>query len=195
MNDNRLIIPVFIFFMLVSAVSATTTDGDDPWIRFDRIGDQYAGDLFAISGTTNLPVDDILIVEVESSSLLQAGGSQIGEYSGSSETVRVVEGDTCNKWSIDVDGSSLKPDEYIVNVKSVETGSTSMMVFSLLDDGGTTATAMKTADETATAATVLKTEATTIPSTPTETAKAPGFGALAALFGIGTAATLLPGKE
>lgn len=203
MNYNRLIIPVFILFMLVSAVSAAapvTIDGDYPWIRVDHIGDHYAGEQFKISGTTNLPVDSDFIFEMVPFALHQSGASPSGEYSGMSVTFKAVEGDNVNEWSVDVDASSFKPDEYVVNIESIETTSTATTSFNLLEKGATetaTKTATKTATATETAATktavatpVVTKSATQPVSTQTEAA-APGFGALVALAGAGAAALLL----
>ena len=212
MNHNRLILPIFIFFLFVSFVSAaapTTTDGDYPWIRFDEIGDHYVGEQFTISGTTNLPVDESFIFETVSSSY-KPGVSDSGEFTGQSEIVKVVKGDTNNKWSIDVDASTFKPDEYVATVEAVSTDSTATTVYNLLDKGGTaaTATTTKTASKTATttappttvattvATTVTTTAATTIPQAPpATTAAAPGFGVLVSLIALGTAAVLFLRKE
>ncbi|WP_048150131.1 PGF-CTERM sorting domain-containing protein [Methanolacinia paynteri] len=187
--------------MLVSAVSAstpvkeTTIDGDYPWIRVDMTGghEHYVGEQFTISGTTNLPVDYTLIFETMSMSY-SPGASNAGEYSGLSETLKVVKGDPYNKWSVDIDTSTFEPDEYIVNVESVETTSTATTSFDLLEKGAT-ATTTKTAGETATTPVPptisITTAATTNTQTPTATAAAPGFGALAALIALGAAALIL----
>jgi PGF-CTERM protein len=206
MKKNYLIISVLIFFLLVSCVSAATSvkeltiDGDYPWIRIDRIGERYVGEQFTISGTTNLPVDDNFIFEAVSSSYIP-GVPNNGEYSGLAETIKVVKGDPYNEWSVDIDTSSFKPDEYTVNVESVETTSTATTSFDLLEKGAA-ATTIKTATATITVppttsdtTTVATTVATTVPSTPTATAAAPGFGALVSLIALGTAAALLIRKK
>lgn len=205
MKKNYLIISVLIFFLLVSFVSASTPekeltiDGDYPWIRIDRIGDHYVGEQFTISGTTNLPVDYNLIFEAVSSSYIP-GVPNTGEFSGMSEVVTVVKGNTNNEWSIDVDVSTFVPDEYTVNVESVETSSTATTTFDLLEKGTTTTpttlkTAIKTATVTVPPTSATTTVATTVPSTPTATATAPGFGILVSLIALGTAAALIIRKE
>ena len=198
MKKNFLVISVIIFFLLVSFVSAATPvkektiDGDYPWIRVNSIGEHYVGEQFTISGTTNLPVDDNFIFEI-SSSYSPDAPTNTGEYSGLAETIKVVKGEPYNEWSVDIDTSSFKPDEYIVNVESVETTSTATTSFDLLEKGMTTTT--KTVGETATTTvpptTSTTTAATTIPQTPTATAAAPGFGAIVALIALGAAAVLL----
>ena len=200
MKKKFLVISVLIFFLLASFVSAatpakeTTIDGDYPWIRVNSIGEHYVGEQFTISGTTNLPVNEILIVDIVSSSFSPTKEVQSGEFTGQSETVKIVKGDTSNKWSMDVDASTLKPDEYVVNVEAIITDSTATTSFDLLEKGAT-ATKTKTAGETATITvpptTSTTTAATTIPQTPTATAAAPGFGAIAALIALGVAAVLL----
>lgn len=192
MKTNRLIMPVFIFFMLVSAVSAAvpvTLDGDYPWIRVDHIGDHYIGEVFTISGTTNLPADSDFIIEIIPLALQQPGVPPAGEYSGSSETFRAVKGDTYSEWSIDVDASSLKPDEYVVNVESVETTSTATTSFNLLEKAAKATATTKTSVSTS-----FATEKATLPLSTRTEAEAPGFGALLTLAGAG-AAVLITRRE
>ena len=198
MKKNRLIVPVFIFFLLVSFVSAaapskeTTTDGDYPWIRVDQIGDHYVGEQFTISGTTNIPVDEDFIFETVSLSKWQNG-----DYSGQSQIVTVVKGDTTNKWSVDIDASTFKPDEYVVNIEAVGADSTATTSFKLLEKRAAT-TAIKTATATITvspptsSATAVTTTSTQAPPPTTTT---PGFGALVSLIALGTAAALFLRKE
>ncbi|ADN35591.1 conserved hypothetical protein [Methanolacinia petrolearia DSM 11571] len=181
-TKNRLIIFVFIFFLLASSVSAvvttkeTTTDGDDPWIRITANSYYYTSNQFTISGTTNLPVDDNLIVEIVSTSFSTGKKSEGEEYSGLSEVVKVVEGDSDNKWSINVDPSGFIPDEYDVRIESVERDSTAATTFELLGE----VTASKTSTATL---------------TPPTTTTTPGFGALVSLIALGTAAALFLRKE
>ncbi|ADN35170.1 conserved hypothetical protein [Methanolacinia petrolearia DSM 11571] len=162
---------------------------EEPWIRINTVGDHYVGDQFTISGTTNLAVDDDLIVEVTSSSFTATQKSQSGEFSGQSETVKVVAGTTYNEWSMDVDASTFKADEYIVNVESIETSATATTTFNILTPGPSTPTVTSTATSGP-----VTTTATTTQATPTETA-APGFGALVALIGLGAVAALVLRKE
>ncbi|WP_048130613.1 hypothetical protein [Methanolacinia petrolearia] len=190
--------------MLISAVSAatpvkeTTIDGDYPWIRVDMTGghEHYVGEQFTISGTTNLPIGYSLIFETMSMSY-SPGASNAGEYSGQSEILKVVKGDPYNKWSVDIDTSTFEPDEYIVNVESVETTSTATTSFDLLEKGAT-ATAIKTTTPTITVSSPTS-SATAVTTTSTQappaTTAAPGFGALASLIALGTAAALFLMKK
>ena len=149
---------------------------EEPWIRINAIGDHYVGDQFTIAGTTNLAIDDDIICEVTSSSFKPTDKSQSGEFSGQSETIKVVEGTT------------YKPDEYIVNVESIETTATATTTFNIL----------KTKPVVTTTATGTQAPATTTATAtsvaPTETV-APGFGALIALIGLGAVAVLVLRKE
>lgn len=163
---------------------------EEPWIRINSIGDHYVGDNFAISGTTNLAVGDDIIVEVTSSSFQPTEKTQSGEFSGQSQTVKVVEGETYNEWSMDVDASTFKADEYIVTAESIETTATATTTFNILK-GGQQPTSTSTVAPTTGPVTVTP---TATQATPTSTA-APGFGALVALIGLGAVAALVLRKE
>jgi len=157
-------------------------------IQISSVGQKYVGDTFTISGTTNLAVDDDLLVDVTSSSFKPTEKTQSGEFSGASGTVKVTVGDTNNEWSFDVDASTFKPDEYIIKVESIEADATATATFDVLKAVPTTAapvTGVTTAPVTA--------AETTAPA-PTATA-APGFGALIALIGLGAVAALVIRKD
>ena len=156
---------------------------EEPWIRINSVGDHYTGDQFKITGTTNLAVDDTLIVEVTSSSFQPTQKTQSGEFSGLSSTVKVTEGSTYNEWALDVDASTFKADEYIVNVEAIDADVTTTTTFNILS--GTAASTPATTDAPA-AGTTAPTTAPTASPTPAATT-APGFGALLALLGIGAA--------
>jgi PGF-CTERM protein len=164
---------------------------EEPWIRINSIGDHYVGDQFTITGTTNLAVGDDLIVEVTSSSFQPTQKSQSGEFSGASSTVQVAEGTTYNEWSMDVDASTFKPDEYIVKVEAIEADATATTTFNVLK--GTTPTTAPTTAPT-TGPTTVPTVAPTEQPTPKPTAS-PGFGALIALIGLGAVAALVLRKD
>ncbi len=70
-----------------------------PVIRINPIGEKMVGDKFTLSGTTNLAVDDELLVEVVSSSFAPTTKTQSGEFSGATGTVKVAKGtDGFNTW-------------------------------------------------------------------------------------------------
>ncbi|RQD83848.1 MAG: hypothetical protein D5R96_02055, partial [Methanocalculus sp. MSAO_Arc2] len=122
---------------------------EDPWIRFDRIGDRYVGDIFTITGTTNLGVDNELIVEVISSRFEPAPKEAPAEFAGVSATVKVVDGNADhNTWSIKVDTTPFSPDEYVVSVESIEAGVTSTTTFNVLEEGQPIPTPEPTPEQT-----------------------------------------------
>ncbi|RZN35627.1 MAG: DUF3821 domain-containing protein, partial [Methanophagales archaeon ANME-1-THS] len=105
---------------------------EEGYINIDAIGDQYIGDKFTMKGTTNLAVDDTLIITVTSASFRPTEKTQASEFSGASGTVKVVKGTSVeNAWSFDVDTTGFKPDQYIVTVECVETGTTATTTFTV----------------------------------------------------------------
>ncbi|MBP5083306.1 MAG: PGF-CTERM sorting domain-containing protein, partial [Methanomicrobium sp.] len=100
-------------------------------------------------------------------------------------TVKVNEGSTYNEWALDVDASTFKADEYIVNVEAIEADVTTTTTFNIL--AGTPAAAPAEGSTTVPASSPTGVPATApAPSATT----APGFGALIALIGLGAAGTL-----
>ena len=186
---------------LIQAINSANVDDtytkltflvEEPWIRINSVGDHYVGDQFKITGTTNLAVDDALIVEVTSSSFQPTQKTQSGEFSGLSSTVKVTEGSTYNEWALDVDSSTFKADEYIVNVEAIEADVTTTTTFNILS--GTAASTPVTTDAPATAGTTAPTTAPTSSPTPAATT-APGFGALLAMIGLGAVAATVTKKD
>ncbi len=176
---------------LITAINSANVDDtytkltflvEEPWIRVNSVGDHYIGDRFKITGMTNLAVGDALIVEVTSSSFQPTQKTQSGEFSGVSSTVKVNEGSTYNEWALDVDASTFKADEYIVNVEAIEADVTTTTTFNIL--AGTPAAAPASSSTSAPAS--LPTGAPATAPTPSATT-APGFGALIALIGLGAA--------
>ncbi len=91
-----------------------------PNALIDPIKDHTVGDVFTITGSTNLAVGDNLMVDVYSSSFMPTSKSQPGEFSGASGMVQVQKGNNgLNRWSFDVNTSAFRPDEYIVTVSAV----------------------------------------------------------------------------
>ncbi|MDH7593941.1 MAG: MEMAR_RS02690 family S-layer glycoprotein [Methanomicrobiales archaeon] len=168
---------VKLFFML-----------EEGYISIDAIGDKYVGDKFTMKGTTNLAVDDALIVTITSASFRPTEKTQASEFSGASGTVKVVKGTGLeNAWSFDVDTTGFKPDQYIVTIECVETGTTATTTFTVSEAPPVTPTTVPptTAPET-TAPETTAPETTTPPPTTT-----PGFGAFIALIGLGAVAVLV----
>jgi len=89
----------------------------NPEAFINPVGDHAVGDKFTITGSTNLAVGNNLMIEITSSSFKPTQKVQSAEFSGSAGTVKVEPGiKGFNRWSFDVDASTFKPDEYIVQV-------------------------------------------------------------------------------
>lgn len=185
---------------LVQAISDPNVDDtytklnfivEEPLIAVDTIGDKHVGDKFTLTGKTNLAVDDEILIEVYSSSFKPTEKTQSGEFSGVTGNVKVVKAETgLNKFSMDIDTSSFKVDEYIVMAQGITQDATGTALFNLLSGSATPAptqvvTPVVTAPVITAPPTAPPTAAPTIATpAPTETTKSPGFGALFALAGI-----------
>jgi len=157
---------------------------EEPQILIDPIGDIPAGSTFTISGTTNLAVGDTLNVEVTSAAFTPTGKGEEAGFASVARTTEVKAGDGANTWSVEIDGSGFKPDQYIVKVECIDTDTTATTTFNVVEAGPTpTVTTTTTATVTTTT-----TATTTTAATPTES---PGFGALLALAGLGAVAYLV----
>ncbi len=164
-----------------------------PEIKIVPVTEKMVGDKFNLQGTTNLAVDDEILVEIYSSSFGPTPKETSGEFSGVSGTVKVVQGtEGFNTWSFPVDTTTFKPDEYIVTVSAIglETAQdiTATTLFNVVESVPTTVPTSvppTTAPET----TVPTTAPTAVPTTT------PGFGALVALIGLGAVAFLIVRKH
>ncbi len=158
---------------------------EEPWIRIDSIGDKYIGSTFTITGTTNLGVDNDLLVEVTSSAFQPTEKTSATEFSGASGTVKVTKGDAgANIWSFEVNAAAFKADEYIVTVESIEADASTTATFNVLEGVPVTPPPATTPPATQPPATTPPTE---VPATPAS----PGFGALVAIAGLGAVAFLV----
>ena len=122
----------------------------EPRIDVTNPGDQGVGSTFTISGTTNLAVGDQILVEVVSSSFNAVDKSQSSATSGVSQTTKVVAGEgTDNVWSVEVDTTNWKLDEYTIKASGIEVDVTATTNFNLVEKTVTptaTATATTTAN-------------------------------------------------
>ena len=164
-----------------------------PEIKILPITEKMVGDKFEIKGTTNLAVDDEILVEVYSSSFGPTPKETSGEFSGASGTVKVVKGtEGFNTWSFPVDTTTFKPDEYIVQASAIglETSQdvTATTLFNVVEFVPTTVPTT-VPPTTAPVTTVPTTVPTPVPTTT------PGFGALVALIGLGAVAFLIVRKH
>ena len=158
---------------------------EEPWIRIDSIGDKTVGSTFTLTGTTNLGVDNDLLVEVTSSAFKPTEKTQATAFSGASGTVKVVKGDAgANTWSFEVDASAFEADEYIVTVESIEADASTTANFNVLE-------AVPVTQPPATQPPATQPPATTPPTEVPATPASPGFGALVAIAGLGAVAFLV----
>jgi len=100
------------------------------WVHIDPIGDYYAGDTFRITGTTNIPTGDQVLITVVSASFQP---TQTGEFSGASGTVSVQSGTPYNTFYFDVDTSPFIPGQYTVQAESSQLTATYFRAFNLLN--------------------------------------------------------------
>ena len=168
-----------------------------PKITILPIGDHQVGDKFTIQGTTNLAVDDQILVQVVSSSFTPTDKTQSGEFSGNTGTVKVVAGTQgFNTWSFPVDASSFKSDEYICQAEGITvTGAQASTLFNVVEF---TPTPNATPTLPPTTVAPVTTAPPTAPPTTVPTAKPttqPGFGALIAVIGLGAVAFLVVRKH
>ena len=127
---------------LVQAISSQNIDDtfvtysffiSSPTALINPIGDHAVGDKFTISGSTNLAVDDNLMVEITSASFKPTLKTQDNAFSGAAGMVKVVPGSGgYNHWSFDVDTSAFSPDEYIVTVKGIDARAAGSTTFNVL---------------------------------------------------------------
>ncbi len=152
-------------------------------ITIKHPGDQAAGSTFTISGTTNLAVGDQIIVEVQSSSFNAVDKSSSSITDGTSLTTKVVAGEGSeNTWSVEVDTTNWKLDEYTVRAEGIEVDVSTTTNFNLVE---------KVVTPTPTATSTGVTPTTTATATATATPSTPGFGAFVALAGLGAVALLV----
>lgn len=90
-----------------------------PFISVEPVSDKNTGDVFAITGTTNLPAGTNLVVQVYAASF-EEHASDTGEFSGALGTVDVLAGNGgINTWSMELNTSVFVPMEYVVNVSVI----------------------------------------------------------------------------
>jgi trimeric autotransporter adhesin len=133
---------------LVQAISSQNIDDtfatvsffvNEPAAFINPIGTHSVGDRFTVSGNTNLAVDDKLLVEIYSSSFNPTSKQQSGEFYGATGVVSIVPGSGgYNQWSFDVDTSTFKPDEYLVQVSGMLVDMTGSATFNVIQGPVTT---------------------------------------------------------
>ncbi|MDP3395757.1 MAG: MEMAR_RS02690 family S-layer glycoprotein [Methanoregula sp.] len=163
-----------------------------PVIRINPVGDKHVGDKFTITASTNLAVDDEILVTVYSSSFKPTQKSQSGEFSGATGTVKVTKGDSgMNMISFPVDSSTFKPDEYIVTASAILQVATGTALFNVLEGAAPVVTTKAPVVVTTVAPVVTTVAPVVTTAVPTTPKPAPGYGALIALIGLGAVAFIV----
>ena len=153
-----------------------------PKITINNPGDQGVGTTFTVSGTTNLAVDDEILIEIQSTAFDAVDKSQSSGTSGYTQATKVVAGDGIdNVWSIEVDTTNWELDEYNIKAEAIGKSVQDTATFNLVEK-------VVTPTATATGATPTTTATATATTAPTQT---PGFGAFVALAGLGAVALLV----
>ncbi len=105
-----------------------------PQITILPVDEKQVGDQFTLAGTTNLAVDDTILVEVTSSSFKPTAKTESGEFSGSSGTVTVRKGSGgLNRWSFPVNTATFRPDEYIIHVSGITVNTQESTLFNVVE--------------------------------------------------------------
>lgn len=90
-------------------------------IAIDAIADLCQGDTFALTADTDLDEDELVLIEIYSSSFVQAQEKQSSDVRGLTSTVQVTRGPAgMNRISFEADTSTFRPDEYTVRVSAVQ---------------------------------------------------------------------------
>jgi hypothetical protein len=104
---------------------------EEPVINLDPIQPKHIGEFFTITGSTNLNVDDELLVEIKLRSIPSENNQQNDKLPGFSAVCRVIKGGVDNKWSVDIDGGTFVAGEYTLKVTSFETEQLSTGIFEI----------------------------------------------------------------
>jgi hypothetical protein len=106
---------------------------EQPVISIDPIKTRYIGELFPITGSTNLNVNDELLVEIKLKSVFTDMLKQRGRQSGISAVCKVIKGGVDNKWTVDIESGALIAGEYELKVTSIETEKITEGIFEIRD--------------------------------------------------------------
>jgi hypothetical protein len=107
---------------------------ESPVVRFDPIGNKNIGDLFTITGSTNLAIDSEIQVEVYSTSYDPDIKNQSGKFYGATGIVKVTKGRAgLNQFSFDIDSSTFSPDKYEAKAFALTSDVTHSAIFNLTE--------------------------------------------------------------
>jgi hypothetical protein len=103
----------------------TQADSQLLWITVDPVSNHDAGDVFTITGTTNLSVSDEILVQVipewwiQRPSKSQCGGKEIIGQGATGTIVPVPGNNSLNLWNFSINSSTFPSQNYIVSVDGV----------------------------------------------------------------------------
>ena len=173
-----------------------------PYINIEPVAQKMVGDPFVINGRTNLAIGDELLIEIVSSSFTATNKSTNNAFAGTSSTVKVVAGSSPseNKFTFSGTTQTFPADEYLVKATGITNSVSGQTQFTVVPYVAPTPvpTPIPTPVVVTAAPTPIPTtsNATPIPTpTPTPVAKAPGFGSVVALAGLGCVAFLVVRKH
>jgi hypothetical protein len=105
------------------------------WIHINPVSNHYVGDVFEISGTTNLGSDDNLNITIIQSSFSRCPRiySDCYRYTSIQSTIIVQDGN-CerNNWTYSANLSGFKPERYIIDITDCNKSVKSSAVFDVL---------------------------------------------------------------
>jgi hypothetical protein len=91
----------------------TMNDNKSAWIKIDPIGTHYIGDVFFITGSTNIPIGNQLWFQLGSSDFHPGYQDKV------KGDVNISRGaNYTNYWAYYIDTSTFKPDQYVITVIS-----------------------------------------------------------------------------
>ena len=103
-----------------------------PWIIINPIGNHVIGDVFEINGTTNLGIDEKILVYVAGRVLSAPYPGVAGTTYGTNGTARIWCGDSgINSWNFSVNSSRFNTNFYFVQVETWNISATNFSRFEM----------------------------------------------------------------
>jgi hypothetical protein len=98
------------------------------WIQINPVSDHYVGDIFEVNGTTTCNVKEKILIQIYQSSILLPRGQ---DHYTSLNGFIIIKNGTCglNTWAFSSNLSGFLPNEYLIEVKSVNQTVTNQTYF------------------------------------------------------------------
>ncbi len=105
-----------------------------PYVLINPIGSHFVGDFFEINGTTNIRENNMILVQIYQSHFARTPRNISYEYTSLLKNV-TIQGNHCgiNSWSLMANISSFNPEEYFVEVTSINPTAANRSVFEVLN--------------------------------------------------------------